>query len=89
MQLVRWGRLLVALALVPLGAIATPAPAAATSFLAPVRLGFAAGDDWEPSIAADRFGHVYAFWNHYGFDPSCPECPSPHMELQIDRKSVV
>lgn len=83
MQLVRWGRLLVTLALVALGAIATPAPAAATSFSAPVRLGFAAGDDWEPSIAADRFGHVYAFWNHYGFDPSCPECPSPHMELQI------
>jgi hypothetical protein len=54
----------------------------------PTRLGFVAGDDWEPSIAADRFGHVYAFWNHYtplggASDPSCPACPSPHMELQI------
>ena len=39
-----------------------------------------AGDDREPAIAADRFGHVYAFWNHYGFDPGCPgECPEPHM----------
>ena len=24
--------------------------------ITPVRLGFQAGDDWEPSIAADRFG---------------------------------
>jgi hypothetical protein len=59
------------------------ASAAAPTFSAPVRLGFEAGDDWEPSIAADRFGHVYAFWNHYGDDPFCPDCPSPHMELQI------
>jgi hypothetical protein len=49
----------------------------------PVRLGYQAGDDWEPSIATDRFGHVYAHWNHYGDDPACPSCPSPHMELQI------
>ena len=69
MELVRWGRLLVALALVALGAIATPAPAAVTSFSAPVRLGFAAGDDWEPSIAADRFGHVIAWQDdRNGFD---------------------
>ena len=60
------------------GAPAAPAP----SFTFPVQLGFFEGDDWEPSLAADRFGHVYAFWNHYGFDPSCPECPSPHMEIQ-------
>lgn len=55
---------------------------------APTRLGFASGDDWEPSIAADSLGHVYAFWNHYtplngAPDPSCPACPSPHMELQV------
>jgi BNR/Asp-box repeat protein len=59
------------------------AASAAPSFSFPVQLGFQQGDDWEPSIAADRFGHVYAFWNHYGPDPSCPACPSPHMELQI------
>ncbi|HEX9132157.1 MAG TPA: sialidase family protein, partial [Ktedonobacteraceae bacterium] len=29
------------------------------------RIGFQSGDDWEPSIAADRFGHVYAFYKHY------------------------
>ena len=57
--------------------------AAPPSFGPPVRLGFAAGDDCEPAIAADRFGHVYALWTHYGDDPACPGCPSPHMELQI------
>jgi hypothetical protein len=62
------------------------------TFSAPVRLGFPTGDDWEPSIAADRFGHVYAFWTHYvnygggisgEVDPSCPLCGSPHMDLMV------
>jgi hypothetical protein len=47
------------------------------------RLGFRRGDDWEPSLAADDYGHVYAFWTHYGDDPACSICASPHMELQI------
>jgi hypothetical protein len=43
-----------------------PASAArAPSFTAPVRLGFQHGDDWEPAIAADGSGHVYAAWSHY------------------------
>lgn len=29
------------------------------------RIGFQAGDDWEPSITADRFGHVYTLYKHY------------------------
>jgi len=71
--------------------IAAAAPPTPT-FAAPVRLGFPNGDDWEPSIAADRYGHVYAFWTHYvGYagaatgdpDPSCPSCGSPHMDLEI------
>jgi hypothetical protein len=60
----------------------TAASAAAPSFTFPAQLGFRGGDDWEPSIAADRFGHVYAFWTHYGDDPACPGC-SHHMELQV------
>ena len=71
--------------------IAAAAPPTPT-FAAPVRLGFPNGDDWEPSLAADRYGHVYAFWTHYvGYagaatgdpDPSCPSCGSPHMDLEI------
>jgi hypothetical protein len=61
------------------------------TFSAPIRLGFQLGDDWEPAIAADRSGHVYAVWSHYvGFngsggepDPSCPTCASPHTVLQV------
>jgi BNR repeat-like domain len=69
-------------------ASAGPAPA----FTAPVRLGFQHGDDWEPAIAADRYGHVYAAWSHYVSyagvgtgdpDPSCPTCASPHTVLQV------
>ena len=65
-----------------------PTPA----FTAPVRLGFPNGDDWEPAIAADDFGHVYVLWTHYvGFegastgdpDPTCPDCASPHSVLQV------
>jgi hypothetical protein len=67
---------------------AEPAP----SFTAPVRLGFPNGDDWEPSIAADDLGNVFILWTHYvGFggtstgdpDPTCPDCASPHMVLQV------
>jgi hypothetical protein len=77
----------VAVACAALLAVGTFAAAAgAQSFTDPVRLGFEEGDDWEPSLAADRSGRVYAFWNHYGDDPSplCSAgCASPHMELQI------
>ncbi len=71
-------------------AIAGPTPA--PRFTPEARLGFPNGDDWEPSIAADRYGHVYAFWTHYiGYggaasgepDPTCPDCGSPHMDLQV------
>jgi hypothetical protein len=78
------------------GAAAASPPAAGPTFAAPVRLGFPLGDDWEPSIAADAFGHVYTFSTHYvGFnggatgedDPTCTvdgaPCGSPHMILQV------
>jgi hypothetical protein len=83
----------VLLALVGALVVGVPASAApAPAFTAPVRLGFQHGDDWEPAIAADRSGHVYAAWSHYvGYagadtgdpDPSCPSCASPHTVLQV------
>jgi hypothetical protein len=75
-------RLVAMLALVVTIGVAV-AGAATSSFRAPIRLGFAAGDDWEPAVAADRYGHVYALWTHYGDDPACPGCASPHSELQV------
>jgi hypothetical protein len=71
------------------GALAASPP---DSFTAPVRLGFPNGDDWEPAIAADAFGHVYVLDTHYvGYsgssagdpDPTCVTCASPHMVLQV------
>jgi hypothetical protein len=66
--------------------------AAAAPAKAPVRLGFATGDDWEPAVATDASNHVYAAWSHYTNyggngsgepDPTCPECASPHTVIQI------
>ena len=71
----------------PVGAV-PPTPV----FTSPAQIGFAGGDDWEPSIAADTLGHVYLLWTHYvdyagggagDVDPSCPSCPSPHMVLRV------
>lgn len=58
-------------------AIAAPPP----SFAPQVRLGFSNGDQWEPAIAADRFGHVYVLYPQYLGVPGCPDCPSPTMIL--------
>jgi hypothetical protein len=59
-------------------------PAAPPAGFTPqVRLGFTAGDQWEPSIASDRFGHVYILYPQYGGVPGCPTCASPTMVLQI------
>jgi len=34
-------------------------------FTQQARIGFQSGDDWEPSIAADRYGHIYTLFKHY------------------------
>src|SRR6266568_1231061 len=47
------------------------------------RLGFTAGDQWEPAIAADNAGHVYVLYPQYGGVPGCPSCPSPTMILTV------
>jgi len=70
--------------------VAAPAPqpiraaALPTAGFAPqTRLGYTSGDQWEPSIAADRSGHVYVLYPQYGGVPGCPACASPTMILQI------
>ena len=67
-------------------------PAApASGFTPQTRVGFTSGgDQWEPAIAADRFGHVYILYPEYGPIAGCSDCYSPTMILQIstDRGST-
>ena len=57
---------------------------AATGFTTQARLGFPAGDDWEPALAADRYGHVYTLYKHYDVagQASCISCDL-HVLLQV------
>src|SRR5437868_9800707 len=55
--------------------LATGTLLSAQVFQSQTRLGASlAGDTWEPAIAADRYGHVYALIPD--FPPSCKGCPS-------------
>lgn len=64
-------------------ALAPPVFAASGSFTAQVRLGFSEGDQWEPAVAADGFGHVYVLYPQYGSVPGCPSCALPAMTLVV------
>jgi hypothetical protein len=63
-----------------IGPVSAP-PAPPSGFTSQVRLGFTAGDQWEPAIAADRSGHVYVLYPQYLGVPGCGTCPSPTMIL--------
>src|SRR5690349_13610473 len=56
----------------------------AAGFTTQIRLGFPAGDDWEPALAADHYGHVYVLYKHYDVagQTSCPSC-ALHVLLQV------
>jgi hypothetical protein len=63
-------------------AAAVPAATAAgPAFSLQQRVGFAVGDQWEPAIAADGYGHVYILYPQYGVLPGCSTCPLPTMVL--------
>ncbi len=66
----------------PMKLVSVPALAPG-GFTPQTRLGFTAGDQWEPAIAADRFGHVYMIYPQYGGVPGCPTCYSPTMIFQM------
>lgn len=65
---------------------ASPAPvqvnALVSGFTPQVRLGFTAGDQWEPAIAADKSGHIYVLYPQYLGVPGCASCANPTMILQ-------
>ena len=57
--------------------------AAGNAFTPQTRLGYTIGDQWEPAIAADGFGHVYVLYPQYGQVPDCDHCPLPSMTLVV------
>lgn len=40
-------------------------PTWSPTFSPQIRIGFHSGDDWEPSMTSDRFGHLYTLFKHY------------------------
>jgi BNR repeat-like domain len=52
-------------------------------FTKQARIGFRSGDDWEPSITHDHFGHLYAMYKHYDVQggQTCQGC-GLHMVFQ-------
>jgi BNR repeat protein len=54
-----------------------------SGFTPQTRMGFHMDNEWEPAIAADRFGHVYMIYPEYGGVPGCPSCYSPTMIYQM------
>lgn len=57
--------------------------AAAPQFSAQKRIGLLNGDQWEPSVAADAFGHVFVLYPQYGRVPGCKDCRIPTMLLLV------
>ncbi len=64
-------------------------PAAVTAaenrFAPQTRVGFTAGDQWEPALAADGFGHIYILYPQYLKVPECAICPVPSMVLLVSK----
>jgi len=47
------------------------------------RVGLTTGDQWEPAVAADGAGHLFALYPHYGKVPDCKDCRIPTMLLLV------
>jgi hypothetical protein len=54
-----------------------------TGFTPPTRVGYTAGDQWEPAIAADGYGHLYILYPQYDVVPGCATCTLPTMVLVV------
>jgi BNR repeat-like domain len=59
------------------------------TFRPQLRVGFTQGDQWEPAIAADGYGHVYILYPQYARVPGCPKCPLPSMILVVSKDNGV
>ncbi len=56
---------------------------AASSFTPQTRVGYHTGDQWEPAMAADGYGHVYILYPQYGAVPDCASCTAPSIALLV------
>jgi len=56
---------------------------AASSFTPQTRAGYHTGDQWEPAMAADGYGHVYILYPQYGAVPDCASCTAPSIALLV------
>ena len=88
---IRVVRILVAASVLAFALTAPPASAAASqpgpdAFSIQSRVGFQSGDDWEPSITSDHFGHTYVLYKHYDVDGggTCYRCD---IHLLVQRSS--
>ncbi|MFY9909453.1 MAG: sialidase family protein [Candidatus Sulfotelmatobacter sp.] len=68
--------------------MAQTAPAA-IGFAPQLRVGYAAGDQWEPAMAADAHGHIYILFPQYGPLTDCPHCTIPTMSLLLSNNNGV
>src|SRR5207248_8673896 len=74
------------LALLLSGLIAASTTTLAQTFQPQTRLGASLpGDTWEPSIAADRYGHAYVLIPD--FPPTCKGCPSSIAYLMVSKNN--
>jgi hypothetical protein len=78
-----------ALAVVLVCLLVPAAWAANAGFTPQVRVGFSVGDQWEPAIASDGFGHTYILYPQYGRVPGCRACPLPSMILVVSNDNGV
>ncbi len=75
--------------LIVLGLVASQVALAARGFAAQTRLGYHAGDQWEPALAADGHGHVYVLYPQYGSVPECSRCAIPTITLQVSNDNGI
>ncbi|MFI5273610.1 MAG: sialidase family protein [Ktedonobacterales bacterium] len=67
-------------------AAASTATVSSAHFSTQQRLGFRAGDDWEPALTTDRFGHEYALFKHYDV-PGGGTCTRCDLHVLVQRSS--
>lgn len=75
--------------LILLALSAAQAALAVPGFMAPARLGYRTGDQWEPAMVADGHGRLYILYPQYGAVPGCPICTAPTVALLVSSDNGV